>query len=240
MLGISTFCLHDRPLESALEELSSRTGLVEIMDDGPHHLESAELLESFPFRYVFHAPCRSINIASIHEPIRRASVEVIGKCFEIAAEAGANVIVHPGYFAWEQEREHALSQMKRSLRELLVRASENGITFFVENMGNWDYFFLRKPSELEIIDGIGLALDVGHAHLNRCLPAFLEVPLSHVHIHDNDGKDDSHLAVGKGTIDFHAVLRAIRRNGAVPVVEVATLEGTDESIRALGRIRDEL
>ncbi|MDI9632885.1 MAG: sugar phosphate isomerase/epimerase [Methanolinea sp.] len=240
MIGISTFCLHDRPLESALEELSSRTGLVEIMDDGLHRLESAELLESFPFRYMFHAPCRSINIASIHEPIRKASVEVIGNAFDIASEVGANVVVHPGYFAWKQERERALSQMKRSLRELSVRASERSIAFFVENMGNWDYFFLREPSELELLDGIGLALDVGHAHLNRCLPGFLEARISHVHLHDNDGKEDAHLAVGRGTIDFHPVLRAIRRDAAVPVLEVASLEGTDESIRALAKMQGHL
>jgi sugar phosphate isomerase/epimerase len=104
-------------------------------------------------------------------------------------------------------------------------------------MGNWNYFFLRDPSELGIIDGVGLALDVGHAHLNHCLPGFLEASISHVHIHDNDGKEDMHLPVGRGTIDFLPVVRAIRRDNAVPVIEVSTLEGTDESIKALDRLQ---
>jgi len=47
------------------------------MDDGRHYLESADLLENYSFAYSLHAPSRSINIACIHEPIRKASVDVI-------------------------------------------------------------------------------------------------------------------------------------------------------------------
>jgi len=236
MYGISTFCLHQHPLTYALEELSCRTGLVEIMDDGPHYVISTEILDSFSFRYAFHAPYHGVNIASLLEPIRRASVEVIGNCFDIAGEMGACVVVHPGYFAWEQERESALRQMKQSIRELSERGTELGVTFYFENMANSNNFFLRIPSELAIIDGIGFALDVGHANLNHCLSEFLKVSISHVHIHDNDGIEDSHLPVGRGTIDFLPVIQAIRRSDAVPVIEVSTLEGTDESIKALDRL----
>ncbi|MCQ8893103.1 MAG: sugar phosphate isomerase/epimerase [Methanolinea sp.] len=236
MFGISTFCLHQHPLAHALEVLSSHTNLVEIMDDGPHYLASAELLGSYSLRYAFHAPSRGVNIASLLEPIRRASVEVIEHCLDLAGEVGAPVVIHPGYFAWEQEREPALRQMELSLRELKAYAADHGVTFYIENMGNWNYFFLRTPQELDIIDGIGLALDVGHAHLNHCLPGFLTTRISHVHIHDNDGRDDTHLAVGKGSIDFVPVMDAIRRDHAVPVIEVSTFEGTCESIRALDRL----
>lgn len=233
MFGISSFCLHHYPLSYALDTLSSHTDLVEIMDDGPHFLESTELLESYSLRYAFHAPARSVNIACLHEPIRKASVEVIRQCFCIAGELGSNVVIHPGYFAWEEEREQALRQYMKSLADLKHVAGECGVTFYIENMGNWNYFFLRMPEELDIIDGIGLALDVGHAHLNHCLPGFLEATISHAHLHDNDGKDDSHSGVGQGNIDFVPVMKAIRRDRAVPVVEVATLEGALGSIRVL-------
>jgi len=235
--GISSFCLHREPLESALETLSSLTDFVEIMDDGPHYIDSTEILDTFSLRYSFHAPSRTVNIASILEPIRKASVEVISQCFTLAAEKGSNVVVHPGYFAWEEEREKALNQFKRSLADLNRISGELSVTYFMENMGNWNYFFLRYPAELDMIDGIGLALDVGHAHLNQCLPEFLETRLSHVHLHDNDGRDDTHSEIGKGSINFPPVMRAIRRDNAMPVVEVATLSGTLESIRILDAMR---
>ena len=236
MYGISSFCLHREPLEPALETLSSLTGMVEIMDDGPHFIESTDLLDSFSLRYAFHAPSRSVNIASILEPIRKASVEVTCQCFSIAAEVSGTVVIHPGYFAWEEDREKARRQFLRSLSDLIRIADDLSVTFYIENMGNWNYFFLRFPDELDMIDGIGLALDVGHANQNACLPGFLSRPMRHVHLHDNDGKDDSHSPVGEGTIDFSAVMRAVEREHAVPVIEVATLEGTLRSIDALDRI----
>lgn len=236
MYGISSFCLHHEPLDSALEILSSLTDLVEIMDDGPHYVDSTELLDTFSFRYAFHAPCRSVNIASIHEPIRKASVEVIGQCFALAAEKGSNVVIHPGYFAWEEEREKARDQYVKSFAELNRIASEYSVTFFIENMGNWNYFFLRFPEELDMIEGVGLALDVGHANLNSCLPGFLSHTIRHVHLHDNEGKEDTHSPVGEGSIDFTEVMRTVERDRAVPIIEVATLEGTKKSIAALDRI----
>ncbi|MDO9540415.1 MAG: sugar phosphate isomerase/epimerase family protein [Methanocalculus sp.] len=234
MFAISTYCLHREPLPRALEVLSEITGSVEVMDDGLHYLSSPEILESYSLSYSLHAPSRGVNIASLLEPIRKASVQVTDKCFAIAAEVGASVVIHPGYFAWVEERGQAEGQMLRSLHEITAAADERGVSFSVENMGNWDYFFLRTPAELPLFDGAGFTLDIGHAHLNACLPGFLRHPFDHIHIHDNDGTTDSHGAVGTGTIDFSAVTAAIGREGITPVIEVETLEGVQASILALG------
>ena len=56
------------------------------------------------------------------------------------------------------------------------------------------------------------------------------------HLHDNKGAEDTHDPVGTGTIRFPDVMNAVRRNGVVPVVEVATFEGTLASITALEKI----
>ncbi|MDI6719305.1 MAG: sugar phosphate isomerase/epimerase family protein [Methanomicrobiales archaeon] len=233
MFGISTYCLHESPLPLALDTLAGITEYVEIMDEGYHFLDSSELLEKYSLHYAIHAPSRGVNIASLLEPIRKASLEVIVQCFRIAADVSASVVVHPGYFAWREERDRAAVQLKRSLAELDAAAGDLSIRYFVENMGNWDYFFLRTPEELELLGGAGFALDVGHAHLNGCLPAFLAFPIQHFHLHDNNGREDQHLPVGAGSIDFRTVMDAVRRNSAVPIVEVSTLEGTLASLRAL-------
>jgi len=115
MFGISTFCLHEIPLPEALERLSPHTGYIEVMDEGLHYLESAEPLLSYSARFSIHAPSRGTNIASLLEPIRQASIEVIWQCFLIAAEVNACVIVHPGYFAWAEERVKAQRQLVTSL-----------------------------------------------------------------------------------------------------------------------------
>jgi len=107
MFAVSTFCLHSVSLTAALDQLTAITDHIEIMDDGLHHLDSADPLMSYSARYTIHAPCRGTNIASLLEPIRRASVEVVRQCFVIAAEVNAGVVVHPGYFACAEERAKA-------------------------------------------------------------------------------------------------------------------------------------
>lgn len=232
-MGISTYCLHQRPLPEVLDALAPLTDCVEVMDDGPHFLNDAVPLENHSFRYCFHAPARGVNIASLHEPIRKASVQVLVQCFDVASDVDGPVVIHPGYFTWPGEREPAEQRFHRSLSELRREADQRGVRFFIENMGNWDYFFLRFPEEVPMLDDIDLALDVGHANLNGCLDGFLSCRIAHVHLHDNDGTKDSHAPVGSGTIDFRPVMDAVRRDGANPIIEVETLEGVLRSLDAL-------
>ena len=174
--AISSFCLNDMPLEMALDRLSALTDCVEIMDEGCHRLEDTAVLETFDLRYMVHAPSRGVNLASLLEPVRRASVEVTVACLALSAEVGAPVVVHPGYFAWPRDRKRAEQQFRQSLADLFGAAEDLSATFFIENMGDWEHFLLKTPDELPLIDGAGFALDVGHAHQNHVLPAFLEVP----------------------------------------------------------------
>jgi sugar phosphate isomerase/epimerase len=236
MFGVSSFCLHKEPLPAALDTLSRITDFVEVMDEGLHYLDNAEILKSYTTKFSLHAPCRGTNLASLLEPIRKASVEVMAGCFSIAAEVNAGIVIHPGYFAWEEERGKAEFQLQRSLRDLDRHAHEYSVDFFVENMGNWEYFLIKTPEELPLIGNAKFALDVGHAHQNHCLIEFLRHPSAHYHLHDNDGTEDSHAAVGEGTIDFSKVMAEVRKSGIIPVIEVATLEGVTRSIAHLEKI----
>ncbi|HNX17055.1 MAG TPA: sugar phosphate isomerase/epimerase [Methanoregula sp.] len=236
MFGISTLCLHHEPLPVALDRIAEVTGYIEVLDEGRHHLENAELLLSHSCKFSIHAPCRGTNISSLLEPIRRASIAVMEECFVIAAEVNAEVVVHPGYFAWPEERERAGQQLKRSIAALDNAAREYSVRYTLENMENWEYFLLKTPDELPLIDGCGFTLDVGHAHLNHCLTAFLDYPAQHYHLHDNNATGDLHWAVGKGTIDFGPVMAAVRKSGGTPVVEVEEFQGAVDSMRSLQKM----
>jgi len=233
MLGISTYCLLEEPLPVALDRLSALTGLIEVVDEGPHFITDTDLFESYSAGFVLHAPYHGMNIACLFEPVRRASVEVMTDCFTVAAEIGAAVVLHPGYFAWEQEREQANGQFRKSLAELTSAARELSLTFSFENMGDMNFFNLRTPEDLAIIDGTPFTLDVGHANLNRCLPGFLGMRIRHMHIHDNNGKRDTHSPVGEGDIDFAPVMAAQRREQATAVIEVRSFDGVLKSMKAL-------
>jgi sugar phosphate isomerase/epimerase len=226
----------DTPLQDALDRLSAITSLIEVMDEGLHFVQDVSLFENYSEDFVLHAPYHGMNIASLFEPIRKASVNVMTDCFLVAAELGAAVVIHPGYYAWKQEREQADRQFKKSLQELCNAAIEHSVTFWFENMGDMHFFNLRTPEDLNTINGCGLALDTGHAHINHCLAGFLQAGFSHLHIHDNNGKKDTHSPVGEGDINFIPVMAAMRRTGASAVMEVKSFEGVKKSIRALEKM----
>jgi sugar phosphate isomerase/epimerase len=233
MPGISTCCLMTEPLAAALDRLAPLTDLIEVMDEGPHFITDTGLFAGYSQKIVIHAPFHGINIASIFEPVRRASVHVTAECFAIAGELGAPVVVHPGYYAWEQEKVAADRQFAKSHRELDRAAREHGVTFLFENMGNMNFFNLRTPAALPLIGKTGLALDTGHANLNGCLGEFLALPFRHMHVHDNAGKADTHSALGEGNIDFAPVFAARERTGATAVLEMRDFAAVEKSLRAL-------
>lgn len=232
--SISTHCLISKPLCDALDNLAPHTKYVEIMSDGLHLLSGCESLSSYDFKYSIHSPSRGVNIASVLEPIRSASVEVVKTMFPIASEFNAPVIIHPGYFAWEYEKDTAEASLKKSIGEIKKSAEDYGVRFFIENMGNWGYFFLKTPDDFHLLENSEFCLDVGHANEVGVLDDFLKVPFGHIHLHDNFGKKDSHFAVGEGNIDFAKVMGKIKENKVEhPVIEVETFEGALLSLERL-------
>ena len=62
----------------------------------------------------------------------------------------------------------------------------------------------------------GVCLDVGHAHAFSSIPITQWIDelgpyIRHIHIHDNDGTRDSHLAIGAGTIPWTAVTANLQK-----------------------------
>lgn len=99
------------------------------------------------------------------------------------------------------------------LKDLVSYAGENSVEIGLEN--------LSEPAKdleraLHAIPDLKITLDVGHAQLltekNRSLEIFEECGerVAHLHIHDNNGgadpRDDKHLPVGAGIIDFQAII----------------------------------
>ena len=240
-IGCSTYCCIDHPLECALEYLSSRTSLVEILSDSQHSLyDQKEACFSYNLQYTVHSPCADLNIACSNETIRQAGIRVIRDMAEICDEIDASVLViHPGYvdapFCDRQSR----ASLERSLNEIAAIGEEYSVAPAIENLGHWDVCHFRYPGFIEILEGKGIpfVLDVGHAHLNRCLEEFLKLgrPV-HVHLHDNNGHGDEHLACGAGSIDFSCIIPKVPKDATI-IVEVTRKEDFDRSYAFLQSIK---
>jgi len=225
-IGISTNCVMDRSLESALTILEPLTDLVEIQCDANHSLfHHASVLDKFDLRYTIHAPTADGNIAEPFEPIRKASIEIIRETASIADSAGAEkLVLHPGFCLEPENRAASISALHKSITELGTLQNDFSVRFVMENLGSMDCCFFQTPDLLrEIRDaGLGFVLDVGHANLTKTLDAFLKQKPDHFHLHDNHGIWDEHAACGTGTVDFSSVLSYT--GNATLILEVIRLE----------------
>ena len=235
-IGISTWAYQDLPLGDALERIISLSDNAEILCEAQHSLldpSNLEALASFSLKYTVHGLITDVNIASIHDTIRSASVELHRRAVEASAIAGASVyVVHPGFTSWPFYRDLALQSLDKSLVDLRLMQDEFGISICVENMPKSDWLFYSCPG-LDLRD-LGTVLDVGHANTCGSLDAFLaEQDISHVHLHDNAGCSDDHLPLGQGNIEFGTVLKMIRTKGISAVLENKSEAAVLESLNFL-------
>lgn len=92
----------------------------------------------------------------------------------------------------------------------------HGVTICLENVLDWFPEPMEEIAKKMDCDELRLCLDFGHANAFSKTPveawATKMAPhLSHLHVHDNLGDADSHLAIGEGNIDFAALFPLISR-----------------------------
>jgi sugar phosphate isomerase/epimerase len=84
-------------------------------------------------------------------------------------------------------------------------------------------------------------MDIGHQNVFSELDAIEWVRrmgrrLSHIHLHDNDGKDDTHWPIGRGTIDFepfYAILQEYVPGGTISLEVEDKMEVKMNDLRML-------
>jgi sugar phosphate isomerase/epimerase len=98
--------------------------------------------------------------------------------------------------------------------------NEYGITICIENLSERTESF--GPA-FDAIPDLRMTLDIGHAQLlaqHNTSFRFIENHFSrieHLHVHDNRGgtsvKDDLHLPLGDGVVDYPAIIASLMKRG---------------------------
>jgi sugar phosphate isomerase/epimerase len=181
-----------------------------------------------------HGPFIGMEYTHIDHLIREVVNRRLDMTFEAAVELRASrVVLHGGYKPeidlfnlHDTWLEKSVEFWQREIR----RWEDAGIVVVLEND-------IEKSPDLLVrlvnaVDNplLGLCLDIGHQHMFSELDALEWVwkmgdRLLHVHLHDNDGTDDSHSPIGRGTIDFEPFYDAVVKQ--VPQVTFS-LEVEDE------------
>ena len=113
-----------------------------------------------------------------------------------------------------------------ALEELNLFARGRGVEILLENIPN-ELSSAGKLVQFEELTHVGMnyAFDTGHANMGAGVePEFqmMKERIRSTHVHDNNGKDDSHLfplAAGDGTIDWRKTMELLRsRENQYPLV----------------------
>jgi sugar phosphate isomerase/epimerase len=224
-----------KPVLNELEEIAARGfDYLELTMDPPkaHHKDVQQqkkeiigALNSHKMDLICHLPA-FVSTADLTDGIRAASLKEILMSLEVAAELDSlKVVLHPGhiggmgFFVKEQAKKYAME----SLDAVAEKVEQLGMNICLENMFPKYPSFVYPEDFVEIFKrfpSFKLVLDIGHAHIGskrgdrvfRFIEKF-HSRIGHIHVSDNFGKEDQHLPIGVGAIDFPKVVKALKKIG---------------------------
>jgi sugar phosphate isomerase/epimerase len=137
--------------------------------------------------------------------------------------SGALGITKGTFHFWMDERyvSHEAASRKIELAsEMVASAANAGVILCIENLSERYYNFMPM---FDYVPDLKMTLDIGHGQLlsrentsfgfiENCFPW-----IEHVHVHDNRGgkspKDDIHLPLGEGAVDYRRIFSLLAEKG---------------------------
>lgn len=204
-----------------------------------------------------HGPFLDLNPAAWDSMIREATFRRFAQSYEAARELGAKKIVYHSCF---YPRVYFLEGWAERVSEFLNHFLEGrtDIEVALENVLDPKWEPLKEIAGQVEAENFGLCLDVGHANCYSKQPVEMWAQglapyLTHIHVHDNHGEKDEHLALGEGTIRWDAIQdilmqeeyrrkedarKSANQKEITYTIECAKKEWILESWKKLSKIRD--
>lgn len=239
-IGISSMALFKYRPEDAVKRASElEFSAWEIMLEGSHkkedYTEVKELADSYGIELFVHVPFSDLNIASLNEGIRKETLTQVFWAIETAdfLESGL-VTFHSGRPSpvGMAFRDEAWEMNLKSIRGIVEFSGDFDLKVCLENMPNFPDAMCCGIEELKTVldlnPGLGLTLDVAHAHTCGDELEYLKElgdRMLHVHLHDTKRDNDSHGALGEGDIDFKKVLSRLKDFEGCGIIEAKSEEG---------------
>ena len=192
------------------------------------------LSEKHNVKLSIHLPF-TVNISEIIRTIRKSNILFLLDSIKLAERINAtHVTAHIGNFYWfpveRIMRQKALSRFLKYLKEILDYCKSSNIYLALENVvpiphGSEFYLLGDNIDDFKYIfdnvdsQNLKFCLDTGHANIGGGIKEYINCfkdKLVCVHYHDNSGKNDEHLPVGKGTVQWNLLaeeLESIKYRG---------------------------
>lgn len=180
---------------------------------------------------IFHTSPKIPLCAEIDD-IRKAAVDCVTDQLQLASSLNCKAIIIHGGTVYDNRQLPlsagvALEAFVKSVTELEFIAENHDIELWIENLSKYETFPFKTicSSTNELLQvarntkHAGFVYDTGHGNVNSGMPTtdlykFFEEfgsRIRAVDFNDNDGKQDSHLPLGKGDISFSSLLETIAK-----------------------------
>ncbi len=206
------------------------------------------LFEEKNLRRRVHGPISEMTLGAFDPKIRKVSRDRFVQAIEFADAIGAeSVTLHSGFDTLNKRdcEERYAENLVSSLRALSGEAAGRKKRLMLENTFEPTPDLLCDSLAMVDAENLKLCFDVAHHHvfgrvplgdwIRRCAPLIEEV-----HITDNRGEWDDHLAPGTGEIDFPAFFGLLKENAIKPVFtfEPHDVDAFAETLKYISRHED--
>lgn len=195
--------------------------------------QAARAFQAAGRRITLHAPFQDLLPGALDDGILAASRRRLRQAFRyLPVFRPVSVVCHLGYEArfYGGDTPQWLARAVATWKELAARAATHGVTVMLENVYETEPELLLEVVRRVDAANLKVCLDVGHLYAfgNGDWPRWLHTlapVIGQLHLHDNHGAADEHLALGAGIIPLPEILQFLADRCPQPLV---TLEPHQE------------
>jgi sugar phosphate isomerase/epimerase len=164
-------------------------------------------------------------VINITEPVKSKRIQMVDeikRALEISESIPFRYLIQHIGVRDQEFDERSVDAAFTALEEISLFARQRGVEVLLENIPNG----LSSAERLLLFLGmthlnLNICFDVGHAHMNEGVETayrMLKNRIRSTHVHDNNGKEDSHLfplaanegTANEGTIDWKRAMNVLR------------------------------
>ena len=161
-----------------------------------------------------HGPFGDLCAGSFDAMVRQVTRHRFDLAYEVACQIEAtDIVLHHGYVPGTSPPDRWVPRFVE-FWDAFSQDKSGSVRFHLENMLERGPEVLLAVLEAIPQDNVDACLDIGHAHCNSqtTLGRWIEIlgdRIGYVHLHDNHGQADEHLALGEGDIPLFEVCESL-------------------------------
>lgn len=214
-----------------------------ILDNDEQLKKVINLYQNTP-NYSAHGVFIDINYSGGDSLILEATKKRLHSCFKSIKKLQIKrIILHSCFFPIMPENSMLYDLWCEDSAKLLIDfAVQYDTEILIENVLDISPFVIRKLMEKANHKKINVCLDIGHANLTKTpISGWFEVLhpyIKYMHLSDNNGVFDEHLALGDGNIDFAYMCQLLEKYKIKSdyTLEVTGIDRVIKSIEYLKRL----